>query len=216
MNPNLTSEQQEAAQEEQLKNIHNPLAVMQPGERVICEINRHPIGIIGMYVMAGLVVCVLAIVVFIILPLVLPDVARARLIGLGGLGFMVVLAVTLLFMYIGNAVYRGNRWIVTSDSITQVQQVSLFSKQNSQLSMANLEDVTVEQNGILTHMFNYGIITAETAGEHSKFKFLYCPKPNYYAQQILNAREQFEQERRGYPAPQMQQQPNIPQSQNHY
>jgi hypothetical protein len=78
-----------------------------------------------------------------------------------------------------------------------VQQTALFNKQSSQLSLGNLEDVTVEQNGILTHMFNYGVIKAETAGERSKFTFRYCPNPNLYAQQILNAREQFEQSHRG-------------------
>jgi hypothetical protein len=89
--------------------------------------------------------------------------------------------------------YWGNSWVVTTDSITQVNQTGLFTRQSSQLSLANLEDVTAEQNGILAHAFNYGLLKAETAGEHSKFSFYYCPNPNLYAQQILHAREQFEQ-----------------------
>jgi hypothetical protein len=190
MNPNQTNETQ---------GVRNPLATMQPGEQVICEIKRHPIGIVGMYAMAGLLLTVLAVAVFVIAPLVMPSVSGSRIMEVGGLGFALVLAGTLLFLYIGNTVYIGNRWIVTDDSITQVQQTSLFSKQSSQLSMGSLEDITAEQNGILPQMFNYGVLKAETAGERSKFSFRYCPNPNYYAQQILNAREKFEQEqRRGY------------------
>jgi hypothetical protein len=92
----------------------------------------------------------------------------------------------------------GNRWIITSDSITQVNQTSLFNKQSSQLSLANLEDITVEQNGIIQSVFGFGTLRAETAGERSKFMFQYCPNPNSYAQQNLNAREQFEQFRGGH------------------
>jgi hypothetical protein len=79
--------------------------------------------------------------------------------------------------------------VVTSDSLTQISQTSLFNRQSSQLALVNIEDVTAEQNGILAHMFNYGVIRVETAGERSKFVFTYCPNPNFYAQQILQARE---------------------------
>ena len=192
MNPNQPNEAQQ--------EVNNPLAAMQPGEQVICEIKRHPIGIIGVYVVAGLLLTVLAVVVFIIAPHVLKDVSSSRIMEVGGLGYVVVLLATLLVVYIGNTVYNGNRWIVTSDSITQVQQNSLFNKQSSQLSMASLEDITAQQDGIIQQMFHYGVLAAETAGERSKFRFIYCPNPNHYAQLILNAREQFEQERRGYGA----------------
>jgi hypothetical protein len=190
MNPSQPNEVQ--------REVHNPLAAMQPGEQVICEIKRHPIGIIGVYVVAGLLLTVLAVAVFIIAPLALKNVSSSRIMEVGGLGYIVVLLATLLVVYIGNTVYSGNRWIVTSDSITQVQQTSLFSKQSSQLSMASLEDITAQQDGIFQQMFHYGVLAAETAGERSKFRFIYCPNPNQYAQLILNAREQFEQERRGY------------------
>lgn len=57
--------------------------------------------------------------------------------------------------------------------------------------MANIEDVTAEQNGILAELFGFGTLKAETAGERSNFHFLYCPEPNKYAQIILHARERF-------------------------
>jgi hypothetical protein len=72
-----------------------------------------------------------------------------------------------------------------------VTQGSLFGAQVSALSFENLEDVTVSQRGILPHMFNYGTLNAETAGERSKFLFTYCPDPVEYARKIIDAKEKY-------------------------
>jgi hypothetical protein len=107
------------------------------------------------------------------------------------LGALILCAMVGLFTYISATVYKGNRWIVTTDSITQINQISLFQKQTSQLSLANLEDVTVEQNGILQTMFGFGRLRAETAGERSKFVFDYCPNPSKYAKDIIGVHEAY-------------------------
>jgi len=112
---------------------------------------------------------------------------------IGSLVFVVVAVVTTVFLLITTKVYWGNRWILTTDSITQINQASLFNRQSSQLSLGNLEDVTAEQDGPVAHMLNYGLLKVETASESGKFVFVYCPNPNYYAQQVLAAREAFEQ-----------------------
>lgn len=172
--------------------VSNDLSVMQPGEKVIATVKRHPIGIIGIYVSVTLVLTLAAVVAFGLVPNyvgVNSNDAKAAATAF----FFVFASVSIVYALIATKVYWGNSWVITSDSITQVNQVSLFSRQSSQLSLANLEDVTAEQNGILAHIFNYGLLKAETAGEHSKFTFGFCPNPNLYAQQILHAREAFEQ-----------------------
>ena|GEM_PF-291463 len=170
---------------------------MQPGEQVICEIKRHPIGMLGTYIVSGFILVVLAVLAFIVIPHVAGSDNQSKALLAGGLVFVVIAAVVLVFVFIANKVYWGNHWVVTSDSITQILQTSLFSRQSSQLSLGNLEDVTTQQNGILQQMFKYGTIRAETAGERSKFVFPFCPNPNYYAQKILAAREVFEQAHHG-------------------
>jgi uncharacterized membrane protein YdbT with pleckstrin-like domain len=150
----------------------------------------------GIYAATGVLIVFLAFLAFVLAPNVAGS-SRSQAMTIGALVFVVVSLISLLFAFISSKVYWGNRWIVTSDSITQVRQTSLFDRQSSQLSLGNLEDVTAEQDGILPHMFGFGSIRVETAGERSKFTFAYCPNPNYYAQQILNAREQFEQRRGG-------------------
>lgn len=179
-------------------NVHNPLEAMRPGEQVICEVKRHPIGIYGTYAMAGLLF-VIALVAAIAAPMFLKgssgSASSVDAIVWGVSGLLILVSMVMLF--VGTKVYWGNRWVITSDSITQTLQTSLFDIQSSQLSMGNIEDVTVEQDGLLCHMFGFGLLRVETAGEHSKFVFPYCPNPNDYAKKILNTREEFEQGRKG-------------------
>lgn len=172
------------------------MVVLQPGERVVAIIKRHPIGIVGMYI-AGFVAFILlaALAVFLVpnaaAQVNAPNIQTIAYIGLGGM-----LLLMLLIMLVATIIYWENQWIITTDSLTQLTQTSLFNRQVTQLSMDNLEDVTVDQNGILPHIFNYGTLKVETAGERSKFLIQYCPAPNNYARKILEVHEAFLEERR--------------------
>src|SRR5882724_4992188 len=105
--------------------VDNPLAVMEPGERTICEIKRHPIGMLGIYSMAGFLLLVIAILAFAVAPQVLTSTDHRTVIGYGGIVFLVFALLAGSFVFISHLVYWGNRWILTSDSITQVTQSSL-------------------------------------------------------------------------------------------
>jgi hypothetical protein len=171
------------------ERVENELSVTQPGEQLICHVKRHPIGIIGIYVAIVFLLFVFAVLAFILVPSTFGDTGGDQA-QRYATGIFAILAVGgLLYAMAATYVYWGNRWVVTSDSLTQISQVSLFGRQSSQLALANIEDVTAEQNGILTHIFHYGLLKVETAGEHSKFHFPYCPNPNFYAKKILEARE---------------------------
>ncbi len=176
--------------DDQLQQVHNPLAVMQPGERVICEIRRHPIGLIGVYTISALVIAML-----ITTAIMMPYIAAEFLTQQQRLGIVLAaglaIVVTLLFTYIYSFIYKANRWIVTSDSITEVQQLGLFNRESSQVSLANMEDAIVKQDGVFQTLFNYGNLIVESAGEHSDFTFLYCPDPHEYAKKIIAAHEEY-------------------------
>jgi uncharacterized membrane protein YdbT with pleckstrin-like domain len=190
------SDNYQPPQESREHGVHNPLKVMQPGEQMICEIRRHPVGVIAVYTVCGALLLMLAVLVFAVLPKAAGSDHPGAMV-LGVVGFLAATLVVLVFAFIYNTVYWGNSWIVTSDSLTQITQTGLFTKQSSQLSLGNLEDVSSEKNGFFSEVLNMGVLKAETAGEHSKFIFLYCPNPDYYARKILSAREVFEQARRG-------------------
>ncbi|MEK7594370.1 MAG: hypothetical protein AAB436_01885 [Patescibacteria group bacterium] len=175
--------------------INNPLSVMQPGEELIFEAKRHPIGMIGMYGAAGLLLVVLAVIAFGVVPTVFSDSNKSAALSISVVFILIASLIISGFLFISNKVYWGNSWILTSDSLIQVTQTSLFNKRSSQLSLDHLEDVGAQQNGILTHIFNYGAITAESAGATDTFTLNYCPNPNYYARMIVATREQFELKR---------------------
>lgn len=167
----------------------NPLHVMSPGEEVVCNIKRHSIGLLGIYLMSGIMLIVLfaavAALPHFVTTLPTADKMYAFIVALA------LAALILVFAWIGIIIYKGNRWIVTTDSITQIQQTGLFRKQTSQLSLENLEDVTYEQTNLIQTLFNFGTLKAETAGEHSKFQFPFCPSPKSCAIEIIQAHEKF-------------------------
>jgi hypothetical protein len=163
----------------------NPLSVMQNGEKVICEISRHPIGLFVMYAVGGGLLLVIAGASFFLVQQLAASLSIITLACLvvGG------------FLFLASKIYWDNYWVVTSDSLTQMTRTSLFDKEACQLSLANLEDVSAHQEGMWAHLFHYGTISAETAGATDKFTMTFCPNPTPFAQKILAAREKFEQGR---------------------
>lgn len=175
------------------QRVGNELTVSRPGERTICEIKRHPIGIIGIYGMIILILIVVAVVAFEVAPALTRSSGYSGTVTqIGAVIFGVTLLSSLIYAFIAQKVYWGNRWVVTTDSVTQILQTGLFTRQSSQLALHDIEDITSEQNGLLSQALNFGVLKAETAGHRAKFVFLYCPNPNFYAQTILQAREAFE------------------------
>lgn len=167
----------------------HPMVVLQPGEEVVCTIERHPFGLLSQYMAATFGLLLAGTMVFLLAPKFAASSPTIETLLYFGFGVLVVALVGALG--ISTRVYWQSHWVITSDSLTQVSQNSLFGTQVSQLSLENLEDVTVDQTGVLPHFFNYGTLRAETAGERSKFVFMYCPNPTDYARKIIDAREKF-------------------------
>ncbi len=164
--------------------------LLEPGEQVVVVVRKHPIGIVGIYVEA----LVGLLVVFGLFLAIAPDFFN----GLSDQAYKVLvgiiifgLAVLILFLFIATYVYRQSRLIVTDRSLVQILQKSLFIRKISRLSMSNVEDVTAEERGMLSTIFDYGTITVQTAGTLENFIFPYCPTPAKYADQIIEARQRY-------------------------
>jgi uncharacterized membrane protein YdbT with pleckstrin-like domain len=171
------------------KTVDNPLGVMQPGEKVICEIKRHPIGLVGVYATSGITLAA-TLSIAILAPTYVTFLTPQQRLGVV-LASILGMVIILIFTYVGLFLYSANRIIVTSDSITEVVQSGLFDRHVQQLSLANLEDVAAQQEGILQTLLGYGDLIVESAGERSHFTFSYCPNPNEYARKIIAAHEEF-------------------------
>jgi len=164
--------------------------LLEPGEQVVTIVRRHPIGIIGIYIEMFAGVIILGVLMVLALSGTfgkLPTSTEAA-VGLGG---VLVAGFLVLILLISIHVYRQSRLMVADRSLVSIVQNALFSKKIARLSMANVEDVTCDQKGILQSILNYGTLTIQTAGQEDNFIFPFCPNPNKTADQILEARQAF-------------------------
>ena len=169
-------------------------AVDNAGEPIpVCEIRRHPFGIIALYLQYFVVIMVSLLLFLFLAPSVSEDISGNMMTVIAGITALAV-AIIVLLLLIATYVYRESRLKVTSKNLTQVMQIGLFNRKTSKLSMASVEDVTASQKGIFATIFNFGTLTIETAGEQQNFIFPFCPNPNHYAREILAARERFIQQ----------------------
>ena len=172
------------------------MVVLQRGEEVVATIKRHPFGIVTLYIGGLIGIIVAAVLAFVIVPNFADQYNLENVKPLSDAALIAIAVILTVVLGLATAIYWQNEWIITTDSITQISQRGLFNRQVSQLSMDNLEDVTVDQAGIIPEMLNFGTLKVETAGERSKFQFVYCPQPNVYARYILEAHEKFLEDRR--------------------
>lgn len=157
-------------------------------EMLLGTIHKHPFGIIMVYFQTILGILISLVLAFMLLPSVTEqESAFAAATGFG----MLAVTFAAVIMVIATIIYRQSRIVITDKNITQVLQGGLFNRKVSQLTMANVEDVTALQHGIFSTVLDFGELRVETAGEQENFVFTFCPRPGYYAKIILEAREKF-------------------------
>jgi uncharacterized membrane protein YdbT with pleckstrin-like domain len=170
------------------QNPH-PLGDVDFDEHQIADIHKHPFGIFAAYALSTLgILIAFGLMGFVIPSLVtLSSSQSALLLSVA----LFIVGLVVLGLLLATVIYRQSHILITDKNITQILQKGLFNRQMSQLSFANVEDVTAIKKGIFSTMFNFGTLMIETAGEAENFVFDYCPNPNEYAKQILEARERF-------------------------
>lgn len=190
--------QQEVSPEVQAKHDESvkryPHLNLSDGEYVISAVKRHPIGLISIWA----VVAVAVLVIFIGFPMLLNN---SMLFGDRGLpagaivsgGIMLLLAAVLFVLggVIATVVYQANRFYLTNESVIQHIQTSLFSKKDQTISLANIEDASYRQQGILQTLLNYGAIRLSTEGEETTYRFNFVAHPKKEIDRLNNAVESF-------------------------
>jgi len=164
------------------------------GEFVISAVQRHPIGLVSIWAVVGLAL----LIVIIGFPMLL---GSATFFGGRGLspgaiasGGLVLLLSAVLFALAGivaTVVYQANRFYLTNESVIQHIQTSLFSKKDQTISLANIEDASFRQRGILQTLLNYGAIRLSTEGEETTYRFNFVANPKKQVDLLNNAVEAF-------------------------
>lgn len=163
-------------------------AITEPGETLVFRTKKHFFGIAIMYLQAFLALILVGGLAYFIIPGIVGPDQETQVKGWLAIGLAIFAIFMFLILLVVTFIYSQNELILTDRNVTQVIRNGLFSRQVSQLSLYNIEDVTADKEGLWAMMFNFGQVRIETAGEQNNFHFAYCPNPNYYGQLLLDTR----------------------------
>ena len=94
-----------------------------------------------------------------------------------------------LFFFASLVDYYLDVWIVTSERIIDIQQISLFRHVVAEQRIVRVQDVTSQVQGIIPTFLNYGNVNIQTAGEIERFVFEQVPNPERVKKLIFQAYE---------------------------
>lgn len=114
----------------------------------------------------------------------------ADLSGILSMAVMLLLILVFIGSSIAAYIYSNSYVVLTDQKLVLVNTKGLFARRISQLSIGDVQDVTIDQNSMLSRLFNYGHINIETAGEQANFTFSFADNPNENGKFIVDAHEQ--------------------------
>jgi len=159
-----------------------------PEERIILDVRRHPVGIVGFALFGLSTILIILLVLFLVVSA--NDFSAGVLTALT-IGAIIFGLFVMLITVISISIYRTNELIVTNENIVQILKQSLIDKKVSQLNLSKVQDVSVDQEGWLPTIFNYGTIKIETAGESNNYIFSHTANPPIVAKKIVEAHEAY-------------------------
>lgn len=172
-----------------------PMIEFDAGERLVWEIRKHPFGLFVIY-LTGTAVTLTILVLLVVGPTMYSSDFLGLGIELGSLRPILLVTGFLLSVLslgatlIGAYLYTSDVVLVTSEKIAQLLHQTIFNRKISQLSIGDVQDVTVTQKGIFARIFNYGTLVIETAGEQQNYTFPFTPKPYEASKAIVGSHEQ--------------------------
>lgn len=145
------------------------------GEEVFLVIRRHWI----VYITHGL-----TSIVLLILPIIIGLLAAAyfNFSIAFPLNYILVLSISIFYLFLSTQFtisfmdYYFDIWLITNKRIIALEQKSLFNRIVSELALKNVQDITIEKNGILPTMLDFGTLFVQSAGKRTRFTFENAPR----------------------------------------
>jgi len=189
----VTPEEQEMHKQSKARY---PELALSPGEYVLSVVRRHPIGLITIWaITAFLIVLTLALVPFyaasqgVIATTFAVPVKNLPSPMVMSLPVLILAGFFLLGGFIAAYVYQQNRFYITTESIVQFVQYSLFNSKQQVVNLINVEDVSADQTGIIQQVLNYGTLRLSTQGQETIYHFRFVASPNDVVHHINDATE---------------------------
>jgi hypothetical protein len=137
-----------------------------------------------------------------LVPLIALGVVLSRTVGLDGTArsvFGIVALVYLAFwalrIFLNWYRYNNDIWVVTNQRIIDSTKTNPFSLRMSTADLVNIQDMTVERDGVFRTMFNFGDIVCQTAADIQEFRMAGIPHPQEV--QLLVDKERDRERMRG-------------------
>lgn len=168
-----------------------PKLNLSQGEFIISAVQRHPIGAVISALVSFFLICLIGA-----FTIILPSIGES--LGFSSSVYMPLTIISGLLMvmvaiggWIAVWVYNQNELYLTNESVIQEIQISLFSRHEQTVSLANIEDASYQQHGLVQHIFNYGLIRLSTKGDETTYRFPYASRPKEQVAILNNAVEAF-------------------------
>lgn len=175
-------------------------------EYVLEEVRRHPIGIVSIWAIVGVLIFA-AFFGLTLYNLGVEDLSKSFLMNGGSLpsaaalfpGVLILAAFFVLGGTIATIVYNGNRFYLTNESVFQFVQKSLFVTKTQVVNLINVEDASDDKIGIIQQVFNYGTLRLSTQGEETTYHFYFVSNPSRIVGLVNDAAEKAVKKLEGVP-----------------
>ena len=165
------------------------------GEYIISAVKRHPIGLVKIWAIGAVIVVAIMLMAIVLLAGQPSSTSSSSYDGNLTLavtvGVSLLALLTLLGVFVATYIYNSNRFYLTNESVIQEIQTGLFAKHEQTVSLANIEDASYKQHGVLPALFNYGSIRLSTEGDETTYRFQYVSNPKQEIAVLNNAVEAF-------------------------
>jgi len=158
---------------------------LEPNEHVLLVARRHWIR--PFYVSAGLLFSL-------VIPLILVSIGFSFETApeqFGNLGILTII-ISLIWLFVAwniAFVEWTNHFldvvVVTNLHIIDIEQISMWHREISMLSLGKIQDVSSETKGIVSSMLEFGTLEIQTAGNTSNFVLENIEKPDLIRQKIM-------------------------------
>ncbi len=170
-----------------------PTLNLSESEYIITAVQRHPIGlfiplVIGVLLVSLALSLLFNYDIFVQMFQLTGAAANPLMATIPILLFVLLVSISV---YIAYYVYVSNKLFLTNESVIQEIQLSLFSHREQTVSLANIEDASYEQHGIIQQLFNYGSIRLSTEGDETTYHFSYVANAEQHIATLNNAVEAF-------------------------
>jgi hypothetical protein len=134
-----------------------------PGEHIIAIFRKHPFTLW----ISGISYGFMLIAPIIFLPFLSLDPIT---LGWVGILYWVYALVLWTSFFIHWTDFMLDVWILTNERLVDVEQLGLFSRRISTLSLDRVQDVTVQATGLIDTFLKIGTVYVQTAGQEREFK----------------------------------------------